>query len=211
MSEKINCPFCGNIIEQEAYRCPSCNSLFTEPELVGLRFKEFAPFLALEVLTFGLFGTLWFFINAKPLTRMATAVLDKRKFNWLVILLLLNIIAYVVFICKYSMIHVASIMVLAQIVINVLLTYRVIRIIQKYTKQTYDVMIEFNPYYIAIFNILYLIHFIDTYSARVMQIHEYFNWKSPQMILLIFILLIIQFIACLNTNIHHFYKWLFGF
>ena len=92
-----------------------------------------------------------------------------------------------------------------------LLTYRVIRIIQKYTKQTYDVTIEYNPFYIIIFNILYLIHFIDTYKARVMQIHEHFNWKSPQIIILALLLLIIQFMACWNTNIHQFYKWLFGF
>ena len=211
MSEKINCPFCGNIIETTDYRCSSCGSLFSEPELKGLRFKEFAPFIALEVLTFGLFGTLWFFINAKPLTLMATASRDKLKLNWLIILLILNISAYVVFICKYSFIHIASLMVLAQIVINMLLTYRVIRIIQKYTKLTYNVKIECNPFYIIIFNILYLIHYIDTYKARVMQIHEYFNWKSPQMLLLAAILLIIQFMACLNTNIHQFYKWLFGF
>lgn len=211
MSDRVNCPFCGNIVDSTAYKCPSCNSLFAEPELKGLRFRDFAPFLALEVLTFGLFGTLWFFINAKPLTKMATAAKDKLKFNWLIILLILNIAAYVVFICKDSLIHIASLIVLAQIVINILLTYRVIRIIQKHTKQAYDVTIEYNPFYIAIFNILYLIHFIDTYKARVMQIHEYFNWKSPQMFLLAAILLIIQFMACLNTNIHQFYKWLFGF
>lgn len=211
MSEKINCPFCGNIIETDANRCPSCNSLFAEPELNDIRFKEFGLFIALEVLTFGLFGTLWFFINAKPLTLMAKAVKDRLKFNWLVILLILNIIAYVIFVCKYSYIQIASVMVLAQIIINILLTYRVLRIIQKHTVQTYNVEIEFNPYYIVIFNILYLIHFIDTYRARVMQIHEYFNWKSPQMILLIIILLIIQFMACMNTDIPQFYKWLFGF
>ena len=211
MSEKINCPFCGNIIETDANRCPSCNSLFAEPELSDLRFKEFGIFIALEVLTFGLFGTLWFFINAKPLTLMATAARDRLKFNWLVILLILNIVAYVVFICKYSMIHIASVMVIMQIVINMLLTYRVIRIIQKYTKQTYDVTLEYNPFYIVIFNILYLIHFIDTYKARVMQIHEHFNWKSPQIIVLAALLLIIQFMACWNTQIHQFYKWLFGF
>ena len=210
MREKVNCPFCGNVVNSDAYRCSSCNSLFTEPELKGLRFKEFAPFIALEVLTFGLFGTLWFFINAKPLTLMATETKDRLKFNWLVILLILNLSAYVVFIYKDSLMHIASLLVAAQIIINILLTYRVLRIVQKYTIQKYDVTVECNPFYIVIFNILYLIHFIDTYKARVMQIHEHFNWKSPQMILLIIILLIIQVVACMNPNIHHFYKWLFG-
>ena len=31
MSEEINCPFCGNLIEVNAIKCPNCNALFKEP------------------------------------------------------------------------------------------------------------------------------------------------------------------------------------
>ena len=56
MSEKVNCPFCGNIVESDAYKCPSCGSLFEDPKLPDIKFKEFGTFVALLVLTFGLFG-----------------------------------------------------------------------------------------------------------------------------------------------------------
>ena len=57
MSEKVNCPFCGNIVEADLYRCPKCESLFKEPELPYIKFKEFRIFIALSVLTGGLFYT----------------------------------------------------------------------------------------------------------------------------------------------------------
>lgn len=211
MSEKVNCPFCGNLIEEGVYKCPNCDSLFNEPELKGLRFRDFGVFVALTVMTFGLFGTIWFFINAKTLNLLTGSKKDCIKFNWLIALLVLNLSVYIFYISNFSISKLLSLLVLLQIFIYIALTYRVLRIIQKYTKRTYNVELEFNPFYIAIFNILYLIHYIDTYTARVMQIHEYFNWKSPQMILLIIILLIIQFAACLDTNLHQFYKWLFRF
>ena len=212
MSEEINCPYCGAPVTASVYKCPNCEALFEEPELKDLKIKDFGTFVALTILTFGLFGTLWFFINIKPLNNLAdTSKKDSIKFNWLIGLLALNISAYIFYIVNYSITRVVSLLVFLQILINIALTYRVIRIIQKHTQKLYNVNIEYNPAYIIIFNILYLIHFIDTYSARVMQIHEYFNVKSPQIILLLILLLIIQLVACTDTNIHHFYKWLFGF
>ena len=61
MSEKINCPFCGNLIDADALRCEQCGALFKEPELPGIKFKEFGPFLAIDILTFGFFSTIWVF------------------------------------------------------------------------------------------------------------------------------------------------------
>ena len=74
------------------------------------------------------------------------------------------------------------------------LTYRVLRIIQKYTEAVYDVVVEYNPYYIVLFNIFYLVHFIDTYKNRVQNLHVHFDWKSPQGLVLILLILIIIFI-----------------
>ena len=211
MSEKINCPFCGNIINTDAYKCPSCEALFSEPELPSIKFQTFAPFFVLEILTFGLFGTIWFFINWRGINKLALGKKDTLKLNWLIALLFFNLAAYIFYVGQYSTGFVLSAFVASQIIINILLTHRVLRIIQKFTKIVYNVELETNLFYIIIFNILYLIHFIDTYSNRVTQVHEYFNPKSPQMILLVVILLILQFFACLNTDIHHFYKWLFTF
>ena len=155
MSEKVNCPFCGNIVESDAYKCPSCGSLFSEPKLPDVKFQEFRIFLALTFLTGGLFSILWFFINAKPLTKLTTTKKDSVKLNiWLILLIVLFILLYM----GVSRYLVPSLILL--ILIN--LTYRTLRIIQKYTKETYGVTPEINPYYIVIFNVLYLIHFIDT-------------------------------------------------
>ena len=211
MSKKVNCPFCGNIVEADAYKCTSCGSLFADPELPNIKFKEFGTFVALLVLSFGLFGIFWIFINLNSINKLATQTKDKIKFNTLFLISILDIMAYVFCLASAQTTILIPYLTIFQCLIFMALTYRIIRIIQKYTHKYYDVILEFNPYYIVIFNILYLIHYIDTYTNRVLQIHEHFNPKSPQMIVLIIILIIIQFILCWNTNIHNFYKWLFFF
>lgn len=210
MSEKINCPFCGNIIDSDAYKCPSCDSLFTEPELPNIRVKEFAKFVALLVLTFGLFGIFWILMNIKSINALVTSKKDGIKFNTLIVVSILDVIAYIFCLASIHTINLVPFLTITQCLIFMALTYRTLRIIQKYTLSRYGVELEYNIFYIIIFNILYLSHFIDTYSNRVMQIHEHFNPKSPQMILLIIILLIIQFLMCWNTGVHNFYKWLFN-
>ena len=210
MSEKVNCPFCGNIIEANAYKCSSCGSLFSDPELPDIRFKEFGSFVALLVLTFGLFGILWVLINIKAINKLVLDPKDSIKFNTLILISGLDICAYIFCLTVYQSTNLVPFLTIIQCIIFMAITYRVLRIIQKYTKKHYGVTVEFNPYYIIIFNILYLSHFIDTYSNRVQQIHEHFNPKSPQMILLIIILLIIQFFLCWDTNVHQFYRWLFS-
>jgi len=211
MSEKVNCPFCGNLIEEDAYKCPNCDAVFKTPELPYIRFQDFRIFLALDVMTFGFFTVIWFFVNVRLINKLCEKNRDRIKLNWLVLLLLMVVCSYMFYLFKFKAGYLLSILVFASILLLIALTHRVIRIIQKYTLKTYGVELEYNPYYIAIFNVLYLIHFIDTYQDRVNQVHSYFNIKSPQMILLIILLLITQFMACLDPNIHNLYKWLFGF
>ena len=202
MSEKINCPFCGNIIESDAYKCPYCDSLFSEPELPNVKFQEFGVFAGLTFLTGGLFSIFWFIINAKPLTKLTTNKKDSVKLNiWLILLLIL----FALFYMGVSRYLVPSLILL--ILIN--LSYRTLRIIQKYTQEAYGVTPEINPYYIVIFNVLYLIHYIDTYKARVLEIHEYFDWQSPYMIALIIILIFLQCFVIINPAVFEFYQWIF--
>ncbi len=210
MSEKVNCPFCGNIVDSDAYKCKSCGSLFADPELPNLKFKDFAVFVALLVLTFGLFGIMWLFINIKAINKLVINPKDSMKFNTLLAISILDICAYMFCLAYSQVTNLVPLLTVFQCIIFMAITYRVLRIIQKYTQQRYDVVLEYNPYYIVFFNILYLIHFIDTYTNRVLQIHEHFNPKSPQIILLVIILIILQFFLCWNTNVHHFYKWLFS-
>ena len=111
-------------------------------------------FLALDVLTFGFFASLWFFINYKAINFLAKTEKDTIKFKWLVLLLLISLLVYVF----------------------------------------YVVTLDFNPYYVFFFSVLYLVHFIDTYTDRVDNSHEYFDFRSPQGMALIILLVIFALI-----------------
>lgn len=189
MSEKINCPFCGSLIDINTIKCPSCDALFKEPDLPGIKFKELGPFIAIDLFTFGFFSTIWFFINGKAINQLTEGKKDGIKLNWLVLLLAINGGGYLFFFYKNA----AYLMLLSvlQCLIYIALSYRVLRIIQKYTSKMYNSEIDFNPYYMVIFNVLYLVHFIETYQNRVYHTHEYFDWKSPQAIFLLILLIII--------------------
>lgn len=204
MSERINCPFCNNEIDSDIVRCPFCNALFKEPNTNDIKFKEIGPFLTLEIITLGLFSTIWFFINSKVINKIAENKKDTIKLNWLFVLLGINFIVLIIY-----MYHNPALMFISTIIqclIYVALTYRVLRIIQKYTFKTYGVSLDFNKFYLVIFNVFYLVHFIDTYKERVEQSHVYFDWKSPQGILLIILLLIIIFMFRFYYEV---YSWIF--
>lgn len=205
MSEKVNCPFCENIIDADTYKCPFCGSLFTEPELPDVKFQEFRIYLALTILTGGLFSIFWFIINAKPLTKLTTNKKDSVKLNIWLILLIVLFIMYYLGIFKY---FIPPLILL--ILIN--LTYRTLKIIQKYTKQTYDVTPEINPYYTIIFNVLYLIHYVDTYKERVLEVHEHLNYKMymPLIITLALAFIALQVLCVLSPEVQNFYQWIFG-
>ncbi len=193
MTEQINCPFCGNLIDRNAIKCKNCDALFKEPELPNIKFKELAPFLVIDILTIGFFSTIWFFINGKAINSLVenNNKKDMIKLNWLFLLLTVNGGFYLFFFFK----HAAFLILFSilQCIIYVALTYRVLRIIQKYTSLLYNVDIAFNPCYLVFFNTIYLIHFIETYQNRVFHTHEYFDWKSPQAIFLIILLVLIIF------------------
>ena len=102
MSERINCPFCGNTIEKDAYKCNKCDSFFADPELPGLKFKEFRTFVALLVLSFGLFGILWVLVNIKAINKLVINKKDSIKFNSLIIISVLDILAYLFCLALYQ-------------------------------------------------------------------------------------------------------------
>ena len=97
MTEQINCPFCGNLIDRDAIKCDNCDALFKEPELPNIKFKELAPFLVIDILTIGFFSTIWFFINTKAINRLTENTKDGIKLNWLVLLLAINGVFYLFF------------------------------------------------------------------------------------------------------------------
>lgn len=199
MTVEIQCPFCGNTISEDAERCPNCSALFTEPKLPMFKFKELGLFFAIDFITLGFFSTIWFFINGKAINNIVVNKRDIIKINWLILLLIANGAFYLFYFYQHETFLI--IFSLLQILIYVGLAYRTLRIIQRYTKQTYGVDLEINPYYIILFNVFYLVHFIDTYTNRVQGMHEYFDWRSAQGILLITLILIIIFISKFSLEI----------
>ncbi len=200
--EGTQCPFCGNTIENNAEKCSQCGALFREPDLPNLKFKEFRTFLAIDILTFGFFASVWFFLNYNAINDLATKVKDTFKLKWLVILLGISLFVYIFYFNTLLSIF----FMFAQYAILTGLTYRVLKIIQRYTEKKYDVVLEFNPYYIVFFSVLYLIHFIDTYSDRVKEVHDHFDFRSPQGIALIIVLIIIAaFVNCWPYLTGHLY------
>lgn len=171
MSENIKCPFCEASIANDIDICPSCHSWFKEPSLSGFKFTEFRVFVALSILSLGFLNLFWVFINKRPIENLIIKQRDKIKLDRLLLSLFLAIILYLTVV----FLPVAVPLIFG---LNIALTYRVLRIIQKYTKKKYNVSLDINPYYIFFFNVLYLVHFIDTYTDRVINEHEYYNFKS---------------------------------
>ncbi len=182
MEEIVKCPYCDAEISINTEKCPVCGEFFTEPNLGKIKFQNFGLYCVLQVLTIGLFAKLWFIINYFQIKKLIINPKDVKKISALLLLLIAAITA--LFILK----DFASIILYA---LQVAITYRVFRIIQKYTIEKYDVELDFNPYYLIFFADFYLVHFIDTYTDRVINAHNYFNFRTPSGFILILMLIVI--------------------
>ena len=188
MSDTVNCPYCGELIEADVHKCPHCEELFKEPELPGVKFKEFRIFFALTCLTLGLFPMIWILLNLNTINRLSYKDKDASKLVGVFLLLILNVIMALIF-------PELKIYMIVQILLYMFFTHRTLKIIQRYTKRIYNVEIDFNPYYILLFNVFYLVHFIDTYTDRVYHVHEFFDWRSPKAIALLIIIVVLIFMT----------------
>lgn len=184
---QVNCPFCDTLIESDIDVCPKCGSWFKEPELVTIKFKDFALFCALQTISFGWFSSLWFLINYGAISKLIINEKDSKKYKTL-FCILLGLLTLSVLLPTFGFISIVLLYIL-----GMALTYRILRIIQKYTLKKYNANIDFNPYYIAFFSIFYLVHFIDTYEDRVTNNHDYMNFKNPTGFVLFILLAILAF------------------
>ena len=183
MLENVKCPFCETVVSNDIDICPNCKSWFKEPNLTGFKFTEFRTFIALSIISLGFLNLFLIFINKKSIDALIVKERDSLKLNRLLFCLFLAIILYLTIV--FLPLAVPLIFGL-----NIALTYRVLRIIQKYTQKKYNVCLDINPYYIFFFNILYLVHFVDTYADRVINEHEYYNFKNFNSYAFIFVLIL---------------------
>lgn len=162
MSEQlIECPYCGCKINNNTEKCPNCGEYFVEPCLKGFKLVSIPLFLSLEILlsAFGLpflYSLTWIIINCKNICAIATAK-DLKKFKSLFFCFCVAVLLTIIF----------KVFILIDVILEILLVYRILRIIEKYTLKKYNSPITHHEIGMIFFRTLYLIYYIDTYLIRV--------------------------------------------
>ena len=159
--KKVACPYCGNMINNDADICPGCGELFSEPNLSGFKFVSVPMFLVFETLlcSFGLYffySLYWVCSNYKNIKELASEK-DLKKFQKLLLIFL--ILVFFSLFRKLSLIP--------ALIAEMFLSYRMLRIIEKYTLHKYNSPITHHEAGMLLFRTLYVVYFLDTYNIRV--------------------------------------------
>ncbi len=185
--KKIPCPYCKELIDQNAQQCPFCNEHFTEID-IPVKVESLGKFIAFNIITLGLFQYLWLIFNLKNINKMIVKEKDKFKLNIPIILLAIvgfisciNIISYKLYFAtslKALLVsaNIMSPMWILSIILTFIISYRIIRIIERYTKNKYDKEISHSDnglffstilFMLVLSPMFYLTYFIYTYKERV--------------------------------------------
>ena len=159
MSEKVKCPYCGNEIYNDVEQCEYCKEFFKEPEIKGIKLISLGQFIVFSCLTFGLYTFVWLFVNYSPIINISNSR-DRKKLQ--------RLIAIGIPLCVFIALFVSF--PIALIITKVLLlsvSYRILRIIEKYSLIKYDSSIVHNEIGWFFFDILYVVYFLGTYPERV--------------------------------------------
>lgn len=159
MSEKVKCPYCGNEIYNDAEQCEYCKEFFTEPHIKGIKLLSLGQFIVFSCLTFGLYSFIWLLINYKPIINISNSR-DRKK--------LFNLLAIGVPVCCFSAVFITyALAIILTKILFLALSYRILRIIEKYSCIKYDSNIVHNEIGWFCFDILYVVYFLGTYPERV--------------------------------------------
>lgn len=182
-SKSIPCPYCGCIIENDVESCPQCHEIFKEMSL-PIQINSLGRFIAFNCVTFGLFQYIWLLLNIKKINNMALSKKDKLKFDIPFYMLIVSILFFMVVFSVYYIWGLSAMLPLYLILLFAALfmvsiyivTYRILRIIEKYTYHKYEVRIYhselgwlFCPIFFTFISspLFYTIYFIYTYKERV--------------------------------------------
>ena len=159
--KKVNCPYCGAEIDNNIERCPHCKEWFVEPHLEGFNLISIPLNIAFmtvfgSVGMFYIYSLIWVFFNTKAILNIAIPK-DVKKFK--VLLGLACISVFLTLISKYF--------VALDVAIFICLSYRMLRIIEKYTLKKYNSPVTHHELGMLFFRILYVVYYIDTYRQRV--------------------------------------------
>lgn len=197
MDEKlVSCPYCGQQINNDEEKCPNCGEFFVEPNLSEFRLASIPLFLVFESLfsAFGfpfLYSLIWILFNHNNICKIAIEK-DLKKFKilfaWFCIFVLLTIIV--------------KVFMLIDVILEIFITYRILRIIEKFTLKKYNSPVTHHEVGMIFFRTLYIVYYIDTYLIRVkdpnlrycLDIDRWFKY----LIILVAILGVLFFVGMLS-------------
>ncbi len=185
----VSCPYCGCKITNDVERCPQCHEYFTERSL-PIKVDSLGWFLVLNIITLGLYQTIWILKNLSKINDMALSKKDKLKLDIPVCILILSVlyltvqfVSYIVYLFGFvSKLQVlvflffwllSSPVFLLSVLLLFVISYRILRIIEKYTYHKYGIKIYHSEWgfyassLVLVTPLFYLIYFIYTYKVRV--------------------------------------------
>lgn len=197
MDEKlVSCPYCGQQINNDDEKCPNCGEFFVEPNLSEFRLASIPLFLVFESLFSALgfpflYSLIWILFNHNNICKIAIEK-DLKKFKilfaWFCIFVLLTIIV--------------KVFMLIDVILEIFITYRILRIIEKFTLKKYNSPVTHHEVGMIFFRTLYIVYYIDTYLIRVkdpnlrycLDIDRWFKY----LIILVAILGVLFFVGMLS-------------
>jgi len=159
--KKVKCPYCETEIDNNIERCPHCKEWFVEPHLEGFNLISIPLNIAFMTVfgavgMFYIYSLIWVFFNTKAIINIAIPK-DVKKFKVLLVLACISV--FLTLISKYF--------VALDVAIFICLSYRILRIIEKYTLKKYNSPVTHHELGMLFFRILYVVYYIDTYKQRV--------------------------------------------
>lgn len=193
--KKVNCPYCGAEIENSAEQCPSCGEFFVEPHIKNIKFPSIGQYIVFNILTVGLYSLFWIIMNYNAFSAISQGK-DLTKLRNIFILTVLSF-------CLAAL-HPIVFAVTAK-VMYLMLSYRILRIIEKYSYKKYNSAVTHSEAGWFFFDILYVVYFLDTYQERIhdpqMRNHmEVKNWLK-YILILIAVVLVIFFINFIYVSL----------
>ena len=191
--EQITCPYCNAAIDKDSEKCPNCGEHFKEVS-IPLKIDSLGKFVVFNIITLGLYQYIWLIFNLKNINEMIVKEKDKKKLNFPIIILaiialisIVNVLVFKIFgaielpqnlAVIYFIIGkiIRPIFFSLGLILTYIITYRIIRIIERYTKTKYEIEIThsetawlLSPIFFTLLlsPMFYLIYFIYTFKERV--------------------------------------------
>ena len=195
---KVNCPYCKKEIDSDATKCPYCNELFEIPDL-KLKLNSIFLYIVFDLLficfgLIGVYGVFWVLSNLRKILSFASEK-DSRKlkiiFFLYMVLIFANILTFLSFF-KFFLIP--------YFILEIMLSYRLLRIVEKYSLKKYSVSITHHEFGMIVFRMLYVIHYLETYSTRVYNPNDRYilDFESWIKYIIVFVLIVILiYVSCL--------------